>query len=196
MTAPASPPPRIEADPDARLLRWGWTLFAAWTLLGGTLTLRELQTGSYGLIGVVLVAPFWAAWLMWLLWRGAVRMAPWFGYRPHYRYHGNYYEFDGRQVRIWFDDERVWVAVDDVLDVLELEGVARDVERLRALAGPDAVQRLDGVRGWVFSGAGLALWLARRGGATANRLAQWFDHQVHAPHRRRREREAAPPPSG
>jgi hypothetical protein len=186
-----STPKRIlTGDPDARSLRWGWTLFAAWTLLGGTLTLREVQAGEYALIGVVLLAPFWAAWLLWLGWRGWMRLSPWFGYAPHYRFHGNYYEFDGRQIRIWFDVADLWIAVDDVLDALQVQGVARDVERLRSLAGADAVQRVEGLRPWVFTADGLRRWLGRRGGEGAHRLDRWLEAEVLAPFRRRRELDA------
>jgi hypothetical protein len=172
------------------MVRWGWTLFAAWTLVGGTLTLRELQAGELALIGVVMVAPFWAAWLIWLAWRGWARLSPWLGYAPHYRFHGNYYEYDGWQIRIWFDVTELWIAVDDVLDALRVEGVARDVERLRSLAGAEAVQRIEGLRPWVFSSAGLRLWLARRGSDAAHRFDRWLEAEVLAPFRRRRELDA------
>ena len=167
-------------------MRWGWLLFAAWTLVGGTLSLREFQAGQHGALSVVLLAPFWAAWCMWLAWRTWVRVVPWLGYQPHQRYHGNYYEFDGRQVRIWFAVTELWIAVDDVLDALGYEGEARDVARIRAVAGDDAVLRIEGLRPWVFTEAGLRLWLARRGGDIANRLDRWFEQQVVAPFRKRR----------
>jgi hypothetical protein len=179
-------PRRLAEDPDARSVRWGWVLFAAWTLVGGTLTLREFQAGQHGALAVVLLAPFWAAWCMWLAWRTWVRVVPWLGYQAHQRYQGNYYEFDGRQVRIWFAVTELWIAVDDVLDALGYEGEARDVARIRAVAGDDAVLRIEGLRPWVFTEAGLRLWLARRGGDIANRLDRWFEIQVVAPFRKRR----------
>jgi prophage antirepressor-like protein len=138
----------------------------------------------------VLLAPFWGAWCMWLGWRTCVRVAPWFGYQPHYRHHGNYYEFDGRQVRVWFAVTELWVAVDDVLDVMGYTGEARDIVRIRAVAGDDAVLRIEGLRPWVFTEEGLRLWLARRGGDTAHRFARWFEQEVVAPFRKRRALDA------
>lgn len=61
MTRPVS---WLEHDPDERIVRWGWMIWIAWGVIGGTLWLTDIRAGT-GALSLVLVAPFWGLWLLW-----------------------------------------------------------------------------------------------------------------------------------
>ena len=178
----------LSRDPDERVVRWGWVFWFAWLGVGGALLLGDYRGSVLG-IGLVLSAPFWAVWLMWPLYRGArvlwralrhAGMEPW---------DGRYYEFDGRQVRILFDDESVWFAAADVFDALGTVPSARDPERVRQIVGRDGLRPAPVSGLLCFSEMGLAAWLDRRTERTATQFRRWVDTQVVAPYRRRCELE-------
>jgi hypothetical protein len=174
--------PRIAADPDARALRAGWVVSGALLAVLAIWLVRGVQAG---------VAPFFAvlaaAALLFPLWRvtrwllHSVKAAP---YEP---WQGAYYEFDGQQIRILFDDEgQVWVAADDVLDAFRLQGRARDRERLRLMTGRDGLRNAPGTILPCFTERGLRAWLERRTERSAGQFTHWLNTQVLAPHQRKR----------
>jgi hypothetical protein len=178
-------------EPDERLLRWGWLAFAAWTAIGVAQLWRLLRAGDEALVGVALAAPLWAAWLLWLLWRLGVGLRRAGRWRAFGRWHGRYFEFDGRQVRVVFDGERILVAAPDVFEALGIAAGAREPQRVRLLAGRDGLIGLPGQAPLFFTERGLRAWLQRRRAPAASRFGQWFEQQVAAPRRRRLERGAA-----
>jgi hypothetical protein len=183
-------PGRQFADPDQRLRRWGWLAFAAWTAVGGVQLVQAWRAGEDAIVGVALSAPLWAAWLLWLLWRGASALKEAARQRALRRWHGNFYEFRGRQIRIVFDGDEVLVAGDDVFDALGIDRRGRAPDRVRLLAGRDGLVELAAGRLLVFTERGLRAWLERRTDATAVKFGRWFEAEVAVPHRRRRARDA------
>lgn len=172
--------------PDPKALRRGWLLWFVWLVVGGQLLLRDLSGDGPGAISAVLVAPLWFAWLLWLAWRAWTRFGP----SPDRRWHGSWFEFDGLQIRVLFEDDAVLLVADDVLDAFGLTGHARDPERIRQIAGRDGlVLRTElGARGKLcFTERGLRAWLERRVDPRAAKFVRWYDTQVIAPYRRRRE---------
>ena len=175
--------PRLDHDPDARGVRFGWLLFAGVALLLAVAAWRGVPPERTPFLAVVLgVAMVWPAWRLALWLRHALRedvLAAW---------RGSYYEFDGRQLRILFDDDgQVWLAADDILDIFGLTGTARDREHLRLMAGRDGVRAAPGTRLQCFTERGLRAWLERRSGRRVGQFVHWLDTQVLVPHRRKLE---------
>jgi len=180
----------LSPAPGSTVLRWGWFLWVTWGVIGTGLLGEDVKAGGFAL-GVVLTAPFWVLWMLWPLYRvwalglRLLRHSRWQAWQ------GNYYEFDGQQIRVLFDDEQVRFSADDIFDVLRLDGRARDVERARLLAGREGLSLLPGSDLLVFSEKGLRAWLERRQDPDALKFAQWLHHQVLEPYRRRREIDSA-----
>ena len=88
-----------------------------------------LTLGDYRLEAAVSTAVGgWALWLLWALYRGLrafLRVLLGTGWS---RWSGQYFEFDGRQIRIVFDGDDVFFAAADVFDALGTSGLARDPE--------------------------------------------------------------------
>lgn len=183
--------PLLDADPDARLLRWGWLAFAAWTVMGGVLLARSLLAGGEAITTIALTAPLWAAWLLWLLWRLAANAHHWAARRAYGKWHGNYFEFDGRQVRVVFDDDNIYLAAADVFDVLETDEHGRVPERVQMIAGRDGLIDLPDRNLLVFTECSLRAWMERRTDPKAAKFIAWVDNEVVAPYRRRRQRRSA-----
>ncbi len=178
--------PLLSPDPGPLVRRWGWFLWVTWAVIGTGLLGVDRNAGGLAL-GVLLTAPFWVLWMLWPLYR---LWGGWARRGRHGRWQawqGNYYEFDGQQVRVVFDDEQIWFAADDVFDAMRLDGRRRDVERARLVAGRDGLSNLPGSDLLVFSEKGLSAWLERRQDPDALKFARWLEHQVIAPYRRRRE---------
>jgi hypothetical protein len=173
------------ADPEARLRRWGWLAFAAWTAIGGWQLWQALRAGADALVGVALTAPLWAAWLLWLLWRASTALRGALARSAYGRWQGSYYEFDGRQIRVLVDDGEIYVVAADVFDALAIEPRGRAPERVRLLAGRDGLTRLPGEPLAVFTERGLRAWMERRRDAAAVKFGKWFEAQVVEPRRRR-----------
>ncbi len=173
-------------DPDARLLRWGWLAFAVWTPIGAVQLWQAWRAGEEALAGVALTAPLWAAWLLWLLWRAVAGVGQWAVHHASGRWHGNYFEFDGRQVRVVFDDDDVYVAAADVFAVLDTDARGRRPERVRLVAGGDGLIELTQPKLLAFTEAGLRAWMQRRSDKAATRFMTWLDDEVVAPYRVRR----------
>jgi hypothetical protein len=181
----------LSQDPDERVVRWGWVLWFAWLAVGGTLLLGDFRGGAPGL-GAVLAAPFWGVWALWALYRFARSIVRWMGHSGWHEWSGQYYEFDGRQIRILFDGDEVWFAAADVFEALDTPGPARHAERVRHIVGRDGLRTAPGSDLLSFSEKGLAAWLDRRTDRTASLFARWVETQVMRPYRRRRELEASP----
>lgn len=185
-------PSFLQSDPEERILRWGWVAWVAWFAVGGSLLLYDVSAGKGGL-SAVLTAPFWLLWLLWPLYRGARALWRWHqaaGWGP---WQGQYFEFDGRQIRILFDNDDIWFVADDVFDVLDISGHQRNPERVRHIAGRDGLTIAGGSSRLVFSERGLTAWLDRRSDLAAHKFGIWVTKQVIEPFRRRREIEAHEP---
>ena len=181
----------LSQDPDERVVRWGWVLWFAWLAVGGALLLGDIRGGAAGL-GAVLAAPFWGLWALWALYRFARTLKRWLGHSGWQEWNGQYYEFDGRQIRILFDGDDIWFAAADVFEALDTPRQARDAERVRQIVGRDGLRAAPGSNLLSFSEKGLAAWLDRRTDRTASLFARWVETQVVQPFRRRRELDAAP----
>ena len=178
--------PFLAADPGPSTLRWGWFLWVSWAVVGMGL-LGEDRDGNGFALALVLSAPFWALWLLWPVYRG---WAVWWRWAQRSRRDerpGCFYEFDGQQVRILFDDDRIWFAADDVFDALGLDGRQRDAERGRIMAGPDGLSAEPRTGLPAFSERSLAAWLGPRTEPDAVKFRRWVELQVIEPFRRRRE---------
>lgn len=135
-----------------------------------------------------IVALYGGLLALWPVWRGSRWLLQAFKYGPHAAWQGAYYEFDGHQVRVVFDDEgAAWLGADDVLDVFGLRGHARNRERLRLIAGRDGVRRAPGTALLCFTERGLRAWLERRTERRVGQFVHWLDTQVLAPQRRKLE---------
>jgi hypothetical protein len=177
---------RLPEDPDARLVRWGWLAWFVAAMLFAWLAWRAGGHEDEALISWVLGAPVLALGLLWPLWRGARAFWHWTRTQPHAAWHGTYFEFNGRQIRVVFEADDVWVAADDVFDVFGLGGRAREPERVRQIAGRDGLVVVPGTRLLAFTGRGFEAWMERRTDRAAAEFRRWFDAQVVAPHRRKR----------
>jgi hypothetical protein len=176
--------PKLADDPDARLVRWGWI---AWGALTVFLAIRYalLRGGASGM-QILTSVQLAALWILWPLYRGLRALWYWLRAAPYAAWNGNYYEFDGRQVRVLFDDDTLFVVADDVHAVLGLSNRATDPARVRAVAGRDGLVPLPGRRQLVFTERGLFAWLERRNDEKAVAFKRWIEKQVIAPHRKRR----------
>jgi len=168
------------------MLRWGWRAFIVWTVIGGYLLASSLMAGAEALAGVAFVAPLWAAWLLWLLWRASVYARHWAARHAYGEWHGNYFEFDGRQVRVVFEDDEIYVAAFDVFDALGTDRRGRAPERVRLITGRDGLIEIPDRKLLVFTERGLRAWMARRTDTNATKFMAWLDNDVTAPFRARR----------
>ena len=191
MTRSTSP---LAQDPDERIVRWGWTIWIAWGVIGGALFLNDLRGGQAAL-SLVLVAPFWGLWLLWPVYRALRAWWFWQNEGAWGEWNGAYYEFDGRQIRVLTQDDSIWIVASDVFDVLGLHGRQRNAARARHVAGRDGLTHAPGSRLLAFTEKGIRAWLERRTDADANKFSRWLDNQVIAPYRRRRELLGEPPPT-
>lgn len=173
----------LTQEPDARAVRTGWLAWTTWTVIGGALLFEDWKLSATS-FNLVLTAPFWALWLLWPLWRLATRLRHLAWVNPRAAWQAQHYEFDGRRMRVHFDQARSLIEVEDVFEVLEAPAAARRPERVRVVAGPEGVVELEGGR-LAFTSEGLAAWLARRRDPRALALAHWFEHEVVAPRGRR-----------
>lgn len=176
-------PQTLNTDPDARLLRWGWLAFAAWTVVGGGLLVRSVIAGGEAMTGVAFVSPLWAGWLLWLLWRAAALVRHWTVHQAYGEWHGNYFEFAGQQIRVVFDEDGIFFAAADVFEVFAIDTRTRAPERLRRVVGGDGLIQLPGRKLLFFTEGGLRGWMARRTDRTATKFMTWLDNEVIAPYR-------------
>lgn len=183
---PPHPLPRLTADPDAQLVRWGWI---AWSAVTVFLAVRYFVS-SRGAYAVLTSVQLVALWLLWPLYRGGRALWHWTLDARYAAWNGSYYEFDGLQMRVLFADDDVFIVAADVFDALHLRGHAIEPQRVRAAAGRDGLRKLDGRREIVFTERGLAAWLERRTDEKSVAFQRWVELQVLAPHRRRRDRLA------
>jgi hypothetical protein len=178
--------PQIAADPDARVARWGWL---AWFVVTFLLAWQWWRGGPHdgeGMIVWVIGAPALALWVLWPLWHGIRKFWHWTRARPFAEWHGAYFEFHGRQIRVLFVDEDLWIAAADVFDVLGLHGRAREAERVRQIVGRDGLTAAPGTGLLAFTERGFAAWMERRTDRAAADFKRWFETQVVAPYRRKR----------
>jgi hypothetical protein len=65
---------RLVTGPDERIVRWGWTIWLAWGVLGAALARQDDRAGNLA-FGLILAAPFWTLWLLWPALRALQRAA-------------------------------------------------------------------------------------------------------------------------
>lgn len=176
----------LQSDPEARVIRWGWLAWVAWLAIGGALLLPDLRAGRGGL-SAALTAPFWILWLLWPVYRGLRAWWSWQFDSIWGPWLGQYYEFDGRQIRILFEGDAIFFVASDVYDALGITGHQRNPERVRQIAGRDGLILAPSSRHLAFSETGLAAWLDRRRDLAAHKFSIWVAKQVVEPYRRRRE---------
>lgn len=177
---------KLDEDPDDRLRRWGWLAWLVFTALLAALWWRTGALDGAAALPWALGAPALGLWLLWPLWRGGAAGWHWMRARPHADWHGAYFEFNGRQIRVVFADDDIWIAANDVFDAFGLAGRARDPERVRRLCGRDALVLAPGAGVVAFTERGLAAWMERRTDAVATEFKRWFEAEVVAPYRRKR----------
>jgi hypothetical protein len=188
----ASAASMLDQDPDKRVVRWGWLLWATWAVIAGALFLDDVRGGT-GALSLILVAPFWAIWLLWPVYRGLRAWWRWQHDSAWGDWNGTYYEFDGRQIRVLMQGDSIWIVADDVFDALQLRGRQRDAARVREIAGRDGLVKPPGSTRLAFSEIGIRAWLDRRSDVVAHKFAYWLDKQVIAPYRKRREFQGSAP---
>ena len=158
--------PLLTADPGPTVLRWGWFLWVSWGVVGTGLV-GEDRDGGF-LLGLVLSAPFWALWLLWPVYRAWAFWTRSARRTQGQEWQGNYYEFEGRTVRVLHDADGVWFAADDAFDALGLDDAQRDAERHVVFEHPGS-----GLP--VFSRERLAALLDRRSDAVSLRFREWAE---------------------
>lgn len=179
------------ADPDQRMLRFGWMLWA------GGLVVFLIALWAAPAAALPVLMPLGGGLLLWLLWRGG----RWLWHvaldAPHADWQGRYYEYDGRQIRVLTDNlDELWFCAADVYDVLGLSGSARDPSRVRLAAGRDGLRLAPSTRMLCFTERGLLAWLERRTEARVAPFRRWLQTQVLSPQQRRRERAGLPDDPG
>ena len=187
MSAPHPENSHLTEDPDDRIDRWGWFLWFIWLAAGGALTARLVREGGLASIVVVLLAPFWGAWLLWLVVRGARWFRAWVDETIWGEWNGSYFEYDGRQMRVLFDGDSIFIAARDVFVACGIGSRGRDIERARLIAGRDGVVPAPESRLMCFTERGFRAWMERRTDPASGKFVLWFDRQVVNPYRRRRE---------
>ncbi len=174
-------------DPDARQQRWAWTFSGAGLALAVALVVAGIGPGA-----MPLVATLAGFSLVWPVYRGGRALWYWMLDSYHAEWQGVYYEFDGRQIRVLFEDggdDRVWICAADVFDVFGLSGRARDPQRVRQVAGREGLVNPPGTRLLCFTERGLSAWMERRTEPVAGKFRHWVDTQLLAPYRKRLEIE-------
>lgn len=188
MSAP--PPPNnshLTEDPDDRIGRWGWFLWWTWLVVGGVLTARAAREGGLASIVVVLLAPFWGAWLLWLVLRGGRWAREWLAASVWGEWNGAYFEYDGRQTRVLFAGDDVFIAAADVFSACGIQNRGRDIARARLIAGREGIVPAPGTSLLCFTERGLRAWMERRSDQQSGKFMLWFERTVINPYRRRRE---------
>jgi hypothetical protein len=175
-------------DPDRSMVRSLWVLWGVMLVLVVPLVLWLGQALNPLL---PLLAPVLALLVFWPLWRIGRATIRALLNAPHTPWQGQYFEFDGRQIRVLFDDEdRVWTCARDVFDALGTRTGARIPQRVRLLVGRDGLADAPGTRLLCFTERGLAVWLERRTGRQAAAFQRWWLNEVLNPYRKRQEIES------
>jgi len=175
----------LPEDPDDRTRRWGWYIWWLWLVAGGALTASAVRSGGLTIWVLVFLAPFWGVWLLWLCVRGGIWVRGWLGATVWGQWNGNYFEYDGRQIRILFDGPDIFVATADVLSVCGIEGRSRELDRVRMVAGRNGVVPVPGARLMCFTERGLMAWLEGRSDSQCVKFQRWFVQHVVRPYRQR-----------
>lgn len=177
-------------DPDARLQRWAWLASGAGLVLVALLVLTGVAVERMPFVGALLGMS-----LVWPFVCGVRSLWRWMLQASYVEWQGAYFEFDGRQIRILFDDDdgALWICAEDVFDAFDLNARARHPQRVRALAGRDGLIKPPGSRLLCFTERGFRAWMERRTDVVAGKFMLWFERQVVQPYRRRLEIEGRVP---
>jgi hypothetical protein len=107
----------------------------------------------------------------------------WLSLQPLERWHGNYYEFGGVQVRVYEDEGALWFDARDVVRAADIRMNADTVQEGRVLAGPN-------VR--CLSSAEIETLLAAHRTHEAGRFLLWMRREVITPWERKRSGALVP----
>jgi len=104
-------------------------------------------------------------------------------------WNGRYFEYEGRQVRIYWDRESIWIVADDVFVHLgeRPDAVARKKTQIRL--GADHFAKIPDVHLDGFSEDGLLRYLGKNQRSEFHRLKLWFEREVFPNIHKRLERE-------
>jgi hypothetical protein len=108
--------------------------------------------------------------------------------QPLERWHGNYYSFDGYQVRIIEDLGRTWIVLNDAKARAKLQVSETELKSL----GPDALLHLEEFRTRAIVDTALLTLLSRRNYPDANKFRLWLEREVLPPLHRKRTGERVP----
>jgi hypothetical protein len=182
--------PHLAYDPDARMRRWLWLIWAGLTVALVFGWFAAPMRESTDAIPWLMKAPLIGLCVIWPLWRGARLILSQMREAPLAPWQGRYYAFDNLQIRVLLDEEdRLLIVASDVLDALRIKGRDRQPDRIRAIAGLDGLRTVPKMEEPVFTETGLQEWLKRSSRRDVVRFAHWLRTQVSEPHRRLRECE-------
>jgi hypothetical protein len=108
--------------------------------------------------------------------------------QPLERWHGNYYSFDGYQVRIIEDGGRTWIVLNDAAARAKMQVGESELKAL----GPDALLHLEEFKTRAISDEALLTLLSRRNYPDANKFRLWLQRDVLPPLHRKRTGERVP----
>jgi hypothetical protein len=187
MTAPGVPPPlpRLDPEPDHRSVRWIWRIWAA-------VLLAVLLAAAGGLPAVLLVqlAPLGALLILWPAWRAGGWLWHALRVQAYGPWQGSMVAFRDQRLRVIEGENcRLNFVADDVFDLFDLTGRARDPAHVTVIAGTDGLVRPPGADLLCFTERGLEAWLAGRTGQRAVAFRHFLKVQVLEPHARRLERD-------
>ncbi|MCX9155030.1 hypothetical protein OPU71_02695 [Niveibacterium sp. 24ML] len=160
-----------------------WLLLRA-TLASGLMWLAWRLGGPFGLVialvpaVTLIVVPFTHASFGLLRWARKRHLKPW---------DGRWYEFDGRQIRIFEQADHSWICAEDVFAVFGEVSDKVTHERYRTRFGALGYREPAGESLVCFSEAALRRYLSLRSDDTARRFARWLGQTLFAHEKRRRE---------
>jgi len=93
-------------------------------------------------------------------------------------WNGRYFEYESRQVRIYWDSEAVWIVADDVFIHLgeHPDAVAR--KKIQIRLGADHFAKIPDVGLDGFTGEGLLRYLGKSQRSEFHRLKLWFEREA------------------
>ena len=129
----------------------------------------------------VIVVVLWGALLAKPILECLIWVYRYFRDAPLKPYQGNYYAFDGKQVRIFEISQALWV-VD--IDILAIIGMAHS-ESSRRLARPLEYRYIENQKLWVYSEQAALRLVQNSKHSNAHRLKFWLQREVYFPYSQR-----------
>lgn len=129
----------------------------------------------------VVVAVLWGALLAKPILESVVAYYHFCRDAPLKPYQGNYYAFDGYQVRVFEINYRLWVADNDVLVILGLSAG----ESSRILASPSEHRWIENEKVWAYSERAALRLVHDSLHPLAPRLKLWLQREIYLPYHRK-----------